>query len=133
MKAKLLQSRRTRYYRGPNIFPKNLPIHIYRKNSTSPSMVSRTRLAMFGILAALASMLGLSAFAALAIAPAAAQGSEGSCWGEATADAVPLGEHSSGFDEPRTGLGNLKNIFEDWAGLLGFLETASGEELSDCA
>ena len=96
-------------------------------------MVSRTRLAMFGTMAALGSILGMSAFAAIAIAPASAQSSEGSCWGAATADAVPLGEHSSGFDEPRTGLGNLKNTFEDWAGLLGFLETASGEELSDCA
>ena len=86
------------------------------------------------LVAAVCSILGLSAVAAVAIVPAAAQGSEGVCWGEATVDAVPLGEHSSGFaGEPRSGLGNLKNANEDWAGLLGFLESASGEELSDCA
>lgn len=94
-------------------------------------MVSKTTK---GIVAALGSVLALSAFAAVGITPAAAQGSEGQCWGEATVDAVPLGEHSSEFaGEPRSGLGNLKNTFGDWAGLLGFLETASGEELSDCA
>lgn len=82
---------------------------------------------------ALATFLVASAFAAIATAPAFAQGSEGACWGEATVDATPLGEHSSSFDEPRTGLGNLKNLVGDWAALLGFLETLSGEELSDCA
>ena len=82
---------------------------------------------------ALASVMAMSAIATVAIAPASAEGSQGSCWGEATADFTPLGEHSSSFDEPRTGLGNLKNLLGDWAGLLGFLESASGQELSDCA
>ena len=94
-------------------------------------MGSMKKISMIGV-TALASILALSAFAAVAIAPASAQGSEGSCWGEATANSVPLGEHSSSFDEPRSGLGNLKNTFGDWPGLLGFLEEASGEELSDC-
>jgi hypothetical protein len=81
----------------------------------------------------LAAVLAASAFAAIATVPAFAQGSEGACWGEATADATPLGEHSSSFGEPRTGLGNLKNSVGDWAALLGLLETLSGEDLSDCA
>ena len=97
------------------------------------AMSSKARLATVGIIVALGSVLAFSAFAAIPTTPAVAAGSEGSCWGDATANAVPLGEHSSSFDEPRSGLGNLKNTFGDWAGLLGFLETASGEELSDCA
>jgi hypothetical protein len=99
----------------------------------SVAMSSRKRIATAGIIVALGSVLALSGFAAIAMTPAAAAGSDGSCWGDATANAVPLGEHSSSFDEPRSGLGNLKNTFGDWAGLLGFLETTSGEELSDCA
>lgn len=95
-------------------------------------MASRKKITTIAV-AALATVLALSAFVAVAISPASAQGSKGSCWGEATADAVPLGEHSSSFEEPRAGLGNLKNALGDWSGLLGFLESASGEELSDCA
>jgi hypothetical protein len=104
-------------------------------------MTSNKKITTLGV-AAIATVMAISAFAAVAVAPAAAQGSQGKCWGEATttfAQAGIMGEHSSnpGDLDPtstgREGLGNLKNANDDWAGLLGFLEDASGQELSDCA
>jgi len=76
----------------------------------------------------------LAGAAAIGATKAYAAGSDGACWGAATASFVPLGEHSSdpdgdgthgdGFqnDQHREGLGNLKNLFPDaWLGLLAFL------------
>lgn len=84
------------------------------------------------IVAALA--LSFAGIAGLTAQSAFAAGSDGACWGAATANFVPLGEHSSdpdgdgthgdGFenDQHREGLGNLKNLFTNaWIGLLGFL------------
>lgn len=78
----------------------------------------------------LASILAVAVFS-IAAAPltqdAFAAGSNGDQWGQATKDFAPLGEHSSSFDTPRTGLGNLKNMFgNDWCGLLGFLAIFTG-------
>ena len=46
---------------------------------------------------------------------------DGSNWGAATADFAPLGDHSSSQDSPRSGLGNLAQLFGSWCGLLAFL------------
>ena len=72
---------------------------------------------------------GMAAFAAAVLVGAVTQNAfadgaiapDGSNWGSATQDFAPLGEHSSSFDEPRTGLGNLAKLFGSWCGLLEFL------------
>lgn len=86
---------------------------------------------LYSVAGVLATAIALSTFATQS---AFATGSDGACWGAATASFTPLGEHSSdpdgdgthgdGFqnDQHREGLGNLKNLFDDaWLGLLVFL------------
>lgn len=46
---------------------------------------------------------------------------DGSNWGSATSQFTPLGEHSSSQESPRSGLGNLAQLFGSWCGLLDFL------------
>jgi hypothetical protein len=82
-------------------------------NTTKFAMASIVTMAVFSI-------------ATASIAPSAfAEGSNGSFWGQASSElgqSGNMGSHSSSFDEPRTGLGNLKNTFNgDWCQLLGFL------------
>jgi hypothetical protein len=81
--------------------------------------MTKTKLVMVSILA----VAVFSIAAAPLTQDAFAAGSNGGAWGQATKSFTPLGEHSSSFDSPRTGLGNLKNSFgnNDWCDLLAFL------------
>jgi len=87
-------------------------------------------------------MFALPALAAImvvgTIGPAFAAdplGSNGENWGAATAFfAEHQGEHASSQEEPRTGLGNLKNSFDgDWCGVLDFLNDFDDESVLTCA
>ena len=91
-------------------------------------MASIVAVAVFSIAAA---PIAPNAFAADPL------GSNGVNWGAATAffaqiEAGNQGEHASDQDEPRTGLGNLKNAFDgDWCAVLDFLEDPDGDGVPD--
>jgi len=83
-------------------------------------------------IAALGSVLALSAIAAIGITPASATSSEGQCWGDASSTLGQSGEMGTHASNPgdldpsspaREGLGNLKNDLGGgtWSGLLGAL------------
>lgn len=94
----------------------------------------------------MASILAVAAFS-IALTPSAfAVGSNGENWGEATvflAQIEPgqMGEHSKykdcDFADPApgcTGIGNLKNLFDnDWCLLLDFFNAFADDEVLTCA
>jgi hypothetical protein len=77
------------------------------------------------VMASIATIAIFSIAMAPLVPNALAAGSDGSFWGQASSDlgqSGDMGSHSSSFaGEPRSGLGNLKNTFGDWCGLLFFL------------
>ena len=66
-------------------------------------------------------LIVLSAFVVVLALPAtvaAGQPDNASCWGQVSADFArsspgALGEHSSSFETPRLGIGNVANLFTD--------------------
>lgn len=92
----------------------------------------------------MASIVAVAVFS-IAVAPitpsvfADPLGSNGENWGQATkffAQIEPgnMGDHSSSFDNPRAGLGNLKNFFGgDWCLLLDFLNSLDDDAVLTCA
>ena len=91
----------------------------------------------------MASIVAVAVFsiAAAPIAPSAFAeqlGSNGVNWGTATAFFAQIepgtqGEHSSSFDTPREGLGNLKQAFGgDWCALLDFLNGFDDASVLTC-
>jgi len=92
----------------------------------------------------MASIVAVAVFS-IAVAPIAPSafavplGSNGENWGQATkffAQIEPgnMGEHSSSQDEPRAGLGNLKNAFGgDWCAVLEFLNGFDDAAVLTCA
>ena len=101
----------------------------YMKNSRI-MMASIVAAAVFSIAAA---PIAPNAFAADPL------GSNGVNWGAATAFFAQIepgnqGEHASDQEEPRTGLGNLKQAFDgDWCGVLEFLNDFDDEAVLTCA
>ena len=88
---------------------------------------------------AVAGILGIMASLALATPAVAAGGADGSnCWGVVSSQAARsdggLGAHSSSFDEPRLGLGNVARAFNvDGPGGLGsLLASIDGNDATHC-
>ena len=85
---------------------------------------------------ALAGAVGIVASVALAAPAVAADGSN--CWGVVSSQAARsdggLGAHSSSFDEPRLGLGNVARLFGvDGPGGLGtLLASIDGNDATHC-
>jgi hypothetical protein len=85
---------------------------------------------------ALAGVVGIVASLALATPAVAAEGSN--CWGVVSAQAARsdggLGAHSSSFDEPRLGLGNVARLFnvEGLGGLGSLLASIDGNDATHC-
>jgi hypothetical protein len=85
---------------------------------------------------AAAAVLGLTATLALATPAVAADGSN--CWGVVSAQAARsdggLGQHSSSFDEPRLGLGNVALLFgvDGPGGLGSLLASIDGNDATHC-
>ena len=85
---------------------------------------------------ALAGVVGIVASLALATPAVAAEGSN--CWGVVSAQAARsdggLGAHSSSFDEPRLGLGNVARLFnvEGPGGLGSLLASIDGNDATHC-
>ena len=85
---------------------------------------------------AVAGVLGIVASLALASPAGAADGSN--CWGVVSAQAARsdggLGAHSSSFDEPRLGLGNVARLFnvEGPGGLGSLLASIDGNDATHC-
>jgi hypothetical protein len=85
---------------------------------------------------AAAAVLGLTATLALATPAVAADGSN--CWGVVSAQAARsdggLGQHSSSFDEPRLGLGNVARLFgvDGPGGLGSLLASIDGNDATHC-
>jgi hypothetical protein len=90
-------------------------------------------------LAAAAAVLGVTATLALATPAVAAEQSTGkNCWGVVSGQAARsdggLGAHSSSFDEPRLGLGNVARLFgvDGPGGLGSLLATLDGNDATFC-
>ncbi|GAA2041406.1 hypothetical protein GCM10009819_29040 [Agromyces tropicus] len=90
-------------------------------------------------LAAAAAALGVTATLALATPAVAAEQAAGSnCWGVVSAQAARsdggLGAHSSSFDEPRLGIGNVARLFgvDGPGGLGSLLATLDGNDATHC-
>ncbi|MFE5672164.1 hypothetical protein ACFQ58_11225 [Agromyces sp. NPDC056523] len=87
-------------------------------------------------LAGAAGVLGLTATLAVATPAVAADGSN--CWGVVSSQAARsdggLGEHSSSFDEPRLGLGNVARLFgvDGLGGLGSLLASIDGNDATSC-
>ncbi len=88
----------------------------------------------------MASLVAVAAFS-LAVVPRAFaddEGSNGSNWGGATAFFAQIepgtqGDHARDQEEPRDGLGNLKNSFGgDWCGFLDFLDGFDDDAVLTC-
>ncbi|MBM7503820.1 hypothetical protein ACFPER_10065 [Agromyces aurantiacus] len=88
---------------------------------------------------AIAGVLGLTATLALATPAVAAESADGSnCWGVVSAQAARsdggLGSHSSSFDEPRLGIGNVARLFgvDGPGGLGSLLASLDGNDATSC-
>ena len=87
-------------------------------------------------LAGAAGVLGLTATLAVATPAVAAEGDN--CWGVVSSQAARsdggLGEHSSSFDEPRLGLGNVARLFgvDGLGGLGSLLASIDGNDATSC-
>ena len=85
---------------------------------------------------AIAGILGIAGSLTLASPAVAAHGSN--CWGVVSSQAARsdggLGAHSSSFDEPRLGLGNVARLFGvDGPGGLGtLLASIDGNDATHC-
>lgn len=85
---------------------------------------------------AVAGILGITASLALASPAVAADGDN--CWGVVSAQAARsdggLGAHSSSFDEPRLGLGNVARLFGvgGLGGLGSLLASIDGNDATHC-
>ena len=85
---------------------------------------------------ALAGILGITASLTVAAPAVAADGSN--CWGVVSAQAARsdggLGAHSSSFDEPRLGLGNVARLFgvDGLGGLGSLLASLDGNDATHC-
>ena len=85
---------------------------------------------------ALVGAVGIVASIALATPAVAAEGSN--CWGVVSAQAARsdggLGAHSSSFDEPRLGLGNVARLFmvDGPGGLGSLLASIDGNDATHC-
>jgi hypothetical protein len=85
---------------------------------------------------ALVGAVGIAASIALATPAVAAEGSN--CWGVVSAQAARsdggLGAHSSSFDEPRLGLGNVARLFmvDGLGGLGSLLASIDGNDATHC-
>ncbi|MGR0319550.1 hypothetical protein [Agromyces sp. ZXT2-3] len=90
-------------------------------------------------LAAAAAVIGVTASLALATPAVAADHADGdNCWGVVSAQAARsdggLGTHSSSFDEPRLGLGNVARLFgvDGLGGLGSLLASLDGNDATTC-
>ena len=85
---------------------------------------------------AIAGILGIAASLTVAAPAVAADGSN--CWGVVSAQAARsdggLGAHSSSFDEPRLGLGNVARLFgvDGLGGLGSLLASIDGNDATHC-
>jgi hypothetical protein len=85
---------------------------------------------------AIAGILGIAASLTVAAPAVAADGSN--CWGVVSAQAARsdggLGTHSSSFDEPRLGLGNVARLFgvDGLGGLGSLLASLDGNDATHC-
>ena len=85
---------------------------------------------------AIAGILGIAASLTGAAPAVAAEGSN--CWGVVSAQAARsdggLGAHSSSFDEPRLGLGNVARLFgvDGLGGLGSLLASIDGNDATHC-
>jgi hypothetical protein len=85
---------------------------------------------------AVAGILGITASLTVAAPAVAADGSN--CWGVVSAQAARsdggLGAHSSSFDEPRLGLGNVARLFgvDGLGGLGSLLASIDGNDATHC-
>lgn len=85
---------------------------------------------------AIAGILGIAASLTVAAPAVAAEGSN--CWGVVSAQAARsdggLGAHSSSFDEPRLGLGNVARLFgvDGLGGLGSLLASIDGNDATHC-
>lgn len=85
---------------------------------------------------AIAGVLGIAASLTVAAPAVAADGSN--CWGVVSAQAARsdggLGAHSSSFDEPRLGLGNVARLFgvDGLGGLGSLLASIDGNDATHC-
>lgn len=85
---------------------------------------------------AVAGILGIAASLTVAAPAVAADGSN--CWGVVSAQAARsdggLGAHSSSFDEPRLGLGNVARLFgvDGLGGLGSLLASIDGNDATHC-
>ena len=85
---------------------------------------------------AVAGILGITASLTVAAPAVAADGSN--CWGVVSAQAARsdggLGAHSSSFDEPRLGLGNVARLFgvDGLGGLGSLLASLDGNDATHC-
>ena len=85
---------------------------------------------------AVAGILGIAASLTVAAPAVAADGSN--CWGVVSAQAARsdggLGAHSSSFDEPRLGLGNVARLFgvDGLGGLGSLLASVDGNDATHC-
>ena len=85
---------------------------------------------------AMAGILGIAATLTVAAPAVAADGSN--CWGVVSAQAARsdggLGAHSSSFDEPRLGLGNVARLFgvDGLGGLGSLLASIDGNDATHC-
>jgi len=85
---------------------------------------------------AMAGILGIAASLTVAAPAVAADGSN--CWGVVSAQAARsdggLGAHSSSFDEPRLGLGNVARLFgvDGLGGLGSLLASIDGNDATHC-
>jgi hypothetical protein len=84
----------------------------------------------------MAGILGIAASLTVAAPAVAADGSN--CWGVVSAQAARsdggLGAHSSSFDEPRLGLGNVARLFgvDGLGGLGSLLASIDGNDATHC-
>jgi len=87
---------------------------------------------------AVAGIVGIAASLTLAGPAVAAEADGSNCWGVVSAQAARsdggLGSHSSSFDEPRLGIGNVARLFgADGPGGLGtLLASIDGNDATYC-